>query len=152
MESGASLSITENLMKEGVNRSPLDSAASARIRSEIGTAIDDSLARHRAVGLDARLAYESVAAEARVLAQSAKSVAVTDTQAREHNKKVGRYGNFISLAGVCCLGLPILLIFDALTVLLPEDFRDVLSMGSQEESIFGRIALYVDKNRSETAG
>lgn len=137
----SSHSAVEDLVKEGVNRTRGDMDATTRIRSEIGAAIDESLARHRALGLDPQRAFESVAGEAMVMAKHAEKVIAADKKARAHNKKVGRYSTAISLAGVCCLVVPILLIFDKITIFLPDDFKEVLSMGAQEDTMFGRTTL-----------
>lgn len=137
----SSYSAVVGFVKEGVNRTRGDMDATKRIRSEIGSAIDESLARHRAVGLDAQRAFESVAGEAVVMAKHAEKLILADKKARAHNEKVGRYGTAISLAGVCCLIVPILLIFDKLTIFLPDDFKEILSMGAQEDTLFGRTTL-----------
>jgi hypothetical protein len=99
------------------------------------------MARHHARGLSTQESFSSVEPEARKMALSAKYAEERDDSARLHNLRVRKWEAVFSLAGVCCLVLPILLIFDALTVFLPDDFRNVLSMGAQEDTLFGRTAL-----------
>lgn len=111
------------------------------IRNEIQNAIDESLARHRNRGLDPRAAFLCVEFEGKKMLRNAHVTQDRDDEAIDHNKRMARRENIFSLAGVLCLAFPILLIFDALTFLLPRNYRMVLSNGAQDESMFGRVAL-----------
>lgn len=116
------------------------------VGEDVVAAIDASLARHRDRGLSPRDAFSSVEPEARKMLASALAAEKRDDESRAHNAQVRKREALFSIAGVCCLVFPILLIFDALTVTLPEDFRSVLAMGAQEDSLFGKTALYVSCN------
>jgi hypothetical protein len=120
--------------------------AATSIRAEIAGAIDESLARHRARGLSAQEAYACVEVEAQKMVRSAAAAEERDDEACAHNRRMRSRETLFSVAGVFCLVFPILLIFDAATVLaLPENFRTVLEMGAQEESLFGKTALYAHR-------
>lgn len=113
------------------------------ISEDVISAINASLARHRDRGLSPLDAFMSVEPEAKKMLASTAAAEKRDDESRAHNAQVRKREAIFSITGVCCLVFPILLIFDALTVTLPEDFRSVLAMGAQEDSIFGRTALYV---------
>lgn len=116
------------------------------ISEDVIAAINESIARHRDRGLSARDAFMSVEPEAKKMLASAVAAEKRDDESRVYNALVRKRETAFSITGVCCLVFPILLIFDALTITLPDDFRSVLAMGAQDDSLFGKTALYVRTN------
>lgn len=106
------------------------------------------MARHSARGFSAWEAFSFVEPEAKKMGRSAIAAEKRDDESRAHNLQVGKRELAFTLAGVCCLAYPILLIFNTLTVLLPEEFRTVLAMGAQDDSLFGKTALYVPRTQA----
>jgi hypothetical protein len=62
----------------------------------------------------------------------------TDDEAYIRNAMVAKREALFSVMGIFCLGFPILLTFlAACNFILPSDFREVLAIGGQDDSLFG---------------
>jgi hypothetical protein len=110
----------------------------AKVRGKIADAIDATLERSRSRGADEQAAYDHVESEASKILDGVDKAIERDDAARSSNASVAKCEAGFSTIGILCLGFPILLAFFALCdVVLPPDFRDILAIEAQEDSLFG---------------
>jgi hypothetical protein len=128
--------IAEGLVKAALEKKRRET--SAHLHSEIGGAIDKSLERSRARGATEQEAYDHVQIEAAKVLDGIDKAIATDDQAYMRNAMVAKREALFSVIGVFCLGFPTILTFLAIcNIVLPSDFREVLAIGGQDDSLFG---------------
>lgn len=112
------------------------------VRSEIATAVGESLSKSRASGRTNLQALRVLELEASKMLESVDSAEARNEMSKAHNTRMLRRANVLFLAGFACLVCPVLMLFNVLTFFLPHGYVETLGFAAQQDSAFGSMSRF----------
>lgn len=112
------------------------------VRAEINAAFDESLKRNRGVEAKPVDNFIIIEQEAVKMFDSVVAAEERDDLNRRHNRRMQSRHIFLSTVGIFCMAYPVLLMFDAMMKLFPDNHVRTLEIASQQPSMFGSASRF----------